>query len=128
MTSPVPASALLSDEEESRRGRGGRKPRGQHRAALAPTRKSHAEIEPPITVRALSEAIGVKANDLLRKLMAMNQMVTINATLDDELATMLSMEFGIELQVIHERIDRGGLLRRVQRVESTPRTCGRGRR
>ncbi len=32
VTSPVPASALLSDEEESRRGRGGRKPRGQHRS------------------------------------------------------------------------------------------------
>ena len=59
---------LLSDEDESRRGRGARKARGGHRAALAPTRKSHAEVEPPITVRALSEAIGVKASDLLRKL------------------------------------------------------------
>jgi translation initiation factor IF-2 len=103
VTSPVPAAALLSDEEESRRGRGARKSRGGHRIALAPTRKSNAEIELPITVRALSEAIGVKANDLLRKLMAMNQMVTINATLDEELATMLSMEFGIELRVVHER-------------------------
>ena len=99
----MPAAALLSDEEESRRGRGARKARGGRRIALAPTRKSNAEIEPPVTVRALSEAIGVKANDLLRKLMAMNQMVTINATLDEELATMLSMEFGIELRVVHER-------------------------
>ncbi len=33
----------------------------------------------------------------------MNQMVNINATLDEELATMLSMEFGIELRVVHER-------------------------
>ncbi len=103
VTSPVSASTLLSDEEESRRSRGGRKPRGNHRSALAPTRKSQAEIEPPLTVRALSEAIGVKANDLLRKLMAMNQMMTINTTLDEELATMLSMEFGIELRVVHER-------------------------
>ena len=95
---------LLSDEEESRRGRGSRRgARGGHRAALAPTRKSQAEIEPPISVRALSEAIGVKASDLLRKLMNMNQMVTINSTLDEELATLLSIEFGIELRVVHER-------------------------
>ena len=35
--------------------------------------------------------------------MGMNQMVTINSTLDEELATLLSMEFGIELRVVHER-------------------------
>ena len=103
VTSPVPAAALLSaDEEETRRSRSGKKPRGGHRTALAPTRKSHADLEPPITVRALSEAIGIKASDLLRKLMAMNQLVNINATLEEDLAVMLAMEFGVELQVIHE--------------------------
>ena len=71
--------------------------------AVASPRKTHIEIEPPITVRSLSEAIGVKAQDLLRKLMAMNQMVTINASLDDELAVMLAMEFGSELVVVHPR-------------------------
>ncbi len=54
-------------------------------------------------MRALSEAIGVKATDLLRKLMNLNQMVTINATLDEEMAVMLAMEFGIELRVMYER-------------------------
>ena len=104
VSSPVPAAALLSgDEEENRRSRGGsRKPRGSHRTALAPTRKSHAEIEPPVTVRALSEAIGIKHGDLLRKLMGLNQLLTINSTLDEDLAVMLSMEFGVELQVVHE--------------------------
>ncbi len=103
VTSPVPAAALLSaDEEETRRSRSGKKPRGGHRTALAPTRKSHAEVEPPITVRVLSETIGIKASDLLRKLMAMNQLVNINATLDEELAVMLAMEFGVELQVVYE--------------------------
>ena len=50
-----------------------------------PPRRSHIEIEPPITVRSLSEVIGVRANDLIRKHdERMGQMVTINATLDDE--------------------------------------------
>ena len=77
---------------------------------LAPSRKSRAEIEPPITIRGLSLAIGVKANDLIRKLMGMNQLATINATLDDEVATMLALEFGIELEVVHERTAEDDLL------------------
>ncbi|MGB2609117.1 MAG: hypothetical protein WBC80_09080, partial [Isosphaeraceae bacterium] len=73
VTSPLPAATLLTEEEDVRRVRAtakrGQKGGGQ-RFALAPTRKNHAQIEPPISVRNLSEAIGIKAKDLLRKLMA----------------------------------------------------------
>ncbi len=105
VTSPVPASALLNEsDEESRKRRGGRKPKGGHRAALAPTRKAHAQIEPPISLRSLSEAIGVRANDLIKRMMTnLGQLVTINASLDDESAQMLALEFGVELEVVHER-------------------------
>ncbi|MGO9465119.1 MAG: translation initiation factor IF-2 [Isosphaeraceae bacterium] len=104
VTSPLPAAVLLSEEEELRRTRSGiKKSRGGQRTALAPVRKSHVEIEPPITVRSLSETIGVKANDLIRKLMSMNQLATINASLDEELAVMLAMECGVELVVVRER-------------------------
>ena len=125
---PSPPPPCSPTRRKSRRGRGGRE---GHRAAtaspLAPTRKIHAEIEPPITVRGLSEAIGVKANDLLRKLMAMNQMVTINATLDDELAAMLAMEFGIELVVVHQRTAEDELLDSLVHAPSAggPRCPGR---
>ncbi len=113
VTSPLPASTLLTEtEEESRRSRGGRRPgRGGHRAALAPARKSHAQIEPPINVRSLSEAIGVRAADLIRKMMnGMGQMVTINANLDDETAAMLALEFGVELEVVRARTAEDDLL------------------
>ena len=111
VTSPVPAAALLADDEDTRRTRSGsKKSRGGQRIAVAPSRKSHAEIEPPISVRGLSLAIGVKANDLIRKLMAMNQLATINATLDEEVATMLALEFGIELEIVHERTAEDDLL------------------
>jgi translation initiation factor IF-2 len=112
VTSPLPAAALLSDEEESRRTRSGiKKSRGgQRTTALAPVRKAHVEIEPPITVRSLSETIGVKANDLIRKLMGMNQLATINASLDEDLAVMLAMEYGVELVVVHERTAEDELL------------------
>ena len=112
VTSPVPAAALLEIDDDVRRTRssGGKKSRGAQRVALAPTRKSHAEVEPPVTVRGLSEAIGVKANDLIRKLMSMNHLATINAFLDDEMAVMLALEFGIELEIVHERTAEDDLL------------------
>jgi translation initiation factor IF-2 len=107
VTSPMPASALLSEvEDDGRRTRsGGRKSHklGQRVATVAP-RKSHAQIEPPVTLRGLSEVIGVRANELIKKIMTgLGQFVTINATLDEETAIMLAMEFGIELEVIHQR-------------------------
>ena len=94
---------------------------------MASPRKTHIEIEPPITVRSLSEAIGIKAQDLLRKLMAMNQMVTINASLDDELAVVLAMEFGSELVVVHPRTAEDEMLDCLL-DHATSRTCSFGRR
>jgi len=112
ITSPLPVSALTSETEDDSRGRrGGRKPAKLRRGQLAPVRKSHADIEPPITLRSLSEAIGIRANDLIRKMMnSMGQMVTINASLEDEAAQMLALEFGVELNVVHERTAEDDLL------------------
>ena len=112
ISSPQPASALTGESEDDRGGRrGGRKPLKGGRGQLAPVRKSHADIEPPISVRSLSEAIGVRANDLIRKMMnSMGQMITINASLDDEAAQMLALEFGVELTVVHARTAEDDLL------------------
>ena len=113
VSSPVPASALLNEsDEENRRNRGGRKSgRGGHRATLAPARKSHAQIEHPINVRSLSEAMGIRANELMKRLMnSMGLQVNINANLDEESAVMLAMEFGVELEVIHPRTAEDELL------------------
>ncbi len=80
-------------------------------AATAPARKSHAQIEPPINVRSLSEAIGIRANDLIKRMMnSMGLQININANLEEESAVMLAMEFGVELEVIHERTAEDDLL------------------
>jgi translation initiation factor IF-2 len=105
--SPQPASALLSEsEEDAKRGRSGGRGRGKgnQRGMMAPTRRSTAEIQPPLSVRNLSEVMGVKANDLIKRMMtSMNMLVQINATLDEESAVMLALEFGVELTVVHPR-------------------------
>ncbi len=102
ISSPLPASALMEGEDDSRRSRGPKRFKGGRQKPQV-LRKSHAEIEPPITVRTLSEAIGVKANDLIRKLMNLGQLVTINTGLEDETAMMLALEFGVELEVVHQK-------------------------
>jgi len=116
ITSPLPASALTGEgEDEGRKRRGGRKGQKVGRGRLEPVRKSHADIESPITLRSLSEAIGVRANDLIRRMMnSMSQMVTINANLDDEAAQMLALEFGVELTVVHERTAEDDLLDEIE--------------
>lgn len=109
VTSPVSASTLIEgvvDEDSGRsRGRGSRRGhKGRGGMTAVPARKTHAVIEPPITLRTLSEAMGVPAKDLIRKLMnSMGQLFTINANLDEELAMELAMEFGVELNIVYER-------------------------
>ena len=72
---------------------------------LAPSRKAHAEIEPPINDPQRSpRRSAFLAKDLLKKMMTtLNQFVNINATLDDETAMTLALEFGVELEVVYEQ-------------------------
>ncbi|MDB5350297.1 MAG: infB, partial [Planctomycetota bacterium] len=104
ITSPVPAGALTAEEEEQRgRNRGPRRhQKGQRGGVAAPQRKAHAEIEPPITLRTLSEAIGVKGNQLIRSLMnSKGELYTINANIDEDVAMDLALEFGVELSIVY---------------------------
>lgn len=124
VSSPLPAAVLLNETEEeaARRSRGNRKPhKGGGRTALAPSRKSHAQIEPPITVRSLSEAIGIRANDLIKRMMnSLGQLLTINSTLDEDAAVMLALEFGAELEVVHERTAEDDMLEAMGTAEHAP--------
>jgi len=66
---------------------------------VAPPRKGKVTVEPPLTVRTLSEALGIKANDILRKLLDRGQLVNINAPLAFQLAEELALDYGVELEV-----------------------------
>jgi translation initiation factor IF-2 len=106
-TSAIPVEVIMNEEDRpggrrftpSRSGsrRSGRRSGG---AAVIAPRKTSAEIEPPITVRALSEALGVKANQIIRKLWdTVGPAVTINSVLDDETAMEIALELGVELTI-----------------------------
>jgi len=91
----------VSDEEapQVQRARGLRRRRQKAKAAVSVELKTEAIIEPPITVRSLSEALGRPANVLLRVLMQNGQMVSINDIIEEEIALELAVELGVDLEI-----------------------------
>ncbi|MGQ0635478.1 MAG: translation initiation factor IF-2 [Planctomycetaceae bacterium] len=97
MTEDEELAESASDRLRQHRSRGRRGATGV--AAL----KTAAEVEPPVTVRALSEAMGRRASELLAVLARRGQLCTINATLDEDTAVELALECGVDLQITRER-------------------------
>lgn len=89
------------DEEEGRRRRAIR----THRSKMAgqPELKTHAEVEVPISLRTLSEAMGRPVKTFMSILFKQGKMVQINDTIDEELALELAMEVGVELTILREK-------------------------
>lgn len=88
------------EENESRiviRRRRGAAPRGQQQF------KTQAEVELPITVRTLSEAMGRPAKSLMQVLFERGDMVTINTALTEDEALEIAMELGVELTIKKEK-------------------------
>lgn len=70
----------------------------------APTQlKTHAEVELPITIRSLSEAMGRTAKSIMQLLWARGEKPTINRDLTEDEAIELAMELGVELQILREK-------------------------
>ncbi len=63
------------------------------------------QISEPIFIKELSSATGVKAKDILKKLLLGEAEIvaTVNDTIDTELAIDMMMEWGIELEVAEEQ-------------------------
>ena len=60
--------------------------------------KKVIKIDVGITVSALSQAMGVKTSELIKKLMGLEIMATINHVVDIDTATLLAQEHGYEVQ------------------------------
>ncbi len=74
--------------------------RGTHiQAKTAVERGEPISIEEPITVKTLSAALGIKTNDILKKLMQQGVFANVNQTLDADTAAAIALNYGIELQV-----------------------------
>jgi translation initiation factor IF-2 len=77
--------------------------RGHHAIAKTGVQRGEPiEIEEPITVKSLSAALGIKTNDILKKLMQQGVFANVNQSLDADAAAAIALEYGIELQVAQQ--------------------------
>lgn len=94
--------ALVLDlTEEEQRTRVGHRKDKKHKAAAAAVRQNRAVVMLPITVRALSEALGLKSGQLLFKLLnhGMPPTVNINSTVEATVAEEIALDVGCELEI-----------------------------
>jgi translation initiation factor IF-2 len=68
----------------------------------APTRPTQASISAPITVKDLSAALGIKATDIIAKLMQQGTMTTANQVISNDLAETIALDFDTELIIQHK--------------------------
>jgi translation initiation factor IF-2 len=74
--------------------------RGTHALAKSAIQKGDPiELEEPITVKSLSAALGIKSNDIIKKLMQQSVFATINQALDTEAAAAIALDYGLELRI-----------------------------
>ena len=88
------------DDGMGRRRRGSRPRRGATVSTAAP-RKTNATIQVPCNVRAFSEAIGLPASEVLKKLLAfgMSTMPSMASMLDRDTVELLAAELGVQLDL-----------------------------
>jgi translation initiation factor IF-2 len=90
----------IGDDEFSSRRRRGARPRKSGASTAAP-RKTNASIQVPCNVRAFSEAIGLSASDVLKKLLSfgLDQMPSMSTVLDRDTVELLAAELGVQLDL-----------------------------
>ena len=88
------------DDGMGRRRRGSRPRRGATVSTAAP-RTTNATIQVPCNVRAFSEAIGLPASEVLKKLLAfgMSTMPSMASMLDRDTVELLAAELGVQLDL-----------------------------
>ncbi len=68
----------------------------------APVRPVKAVVIEPVTVKDLSAVLGVKATDIIGRLMQQGTMATANQVISNELAELIALEFDTELAIEHK--------------------------
>jgi len=110
--------------ERTRIGRSGRvimtRPARPAQRAPAPTEgPKKVVVEMPITVKSLSAALGIKAGEIIQKLMAQGALATINDTLTEEQALEFAVAHEVELDIRRER-QPADILRQVESQADAP--------
>ena len=100
-------------QRTARRGRG-------FRAPTPSERQGPVIVKEPITIKSLSNDIGVRSNQILRSLFVKHGIrgVSINSPLDADQAEMLAVEFGIDVEIKREPSAEERLAKRFEAIEA----------
>ncbi|MCU0553184.1 MAG: translation initiation factor IF-2 [Syntrophales bacterium] len=108
------------EEEESPRWKGDRKAavvRMKKTEITTPKAiKRRIRISEAIRVGELAKQMGVRASDVINKLLGLGMMVTINQSIDVDAATLIAAEFGYQVEAVTAEYDE-----LLQRTEAEPR-------
>jgi translation initiation factor IF-2 len=101
--SVVEGADLYSNRQRGRKGRKGAKGKaaasGQKtQITTAKAIKRRIKIDETIVLAELAKRMGIKAAEMIAKLMGMGVMATVNQTIDFETATLVAAEFGYEIE------------------------------
>jgi translation initiation factor IF-2 len=77
-------------------------------------------VEEPITVKNLAAALGVKSSDIISRLMRKGVFANINQSLDSEVAKVVALDFGIDLEVARQMTLEEELVEEFDQLESAP--------
>lgn len=77
--------------------------------------KRRIRVDDAISVGELAKRMGIKASEVINKLMGMGLMVTINQAIDCDTATLIAADFGYQIEAAQTERDET-----VQRTEDTP--------
>ena len=86
----------------------------------AAPRKEAVSLALPCTVRTFSEAAGVPAGRVLREMMEMGTMATINAQIDEETAQILADQLGAEIEFKLPQTLEESLITAIDETEDEP--------
>ncbi len=98
---------------------------GGERAMTAAQVGGTVRIAEPISIKSLSAATGIKAPDILKKLLIAGRQVTLNSVIDAQIAAEVMLEHNIELQVVEQKSGEQQVLEQLQQrqvVEVRPRS------
>ncbi len=108
------------EEEEAARWRGDKKAavvRMKKTEITTPKAiKRRIRISEAIRVGELAKQMGVRASDVINKLLGLGMMVTINQSIDVDAATLIAAEFGYQVEAVTAEYDE-----LLQRTEAEPR-------
>jgi len=74
-------------------------------AEVVRQRRGRVRIPEAITVKDLADKLSIKAAEIIKELMKMGQMTTINQMIDNSTAVGLSEKFGYEVEISKENIE-----------------------